>query len=376
MTDKKLLYNGFVHNLKEGVKMSVNQHYHTWNQKLTQLFPRERVTRIRNLAWLIAGIFASKSVNLSRVASKIPGTVKLTSITRRLDRFLENKAVRVRDWYEPTIKQLLEQRKNQCIRLLVDGSKVGSGHQLLMVSLAYRSRSIPLVWMWVRHARGHSSSGRQLALLSYLRTIIPATSKVLLVGDSEFGSIELLKTMDEWHWNYVLRQKGNHLVRENGKSAWKPFREWIEKAGQSVWLGAQQLTQQHAYTVNLLAHWKQGEKEPWLLATNLPSMREALRAYKYRMWIEEMFGDFKDNGFDLEATRLRHCMKLHRLTFAVVLIYLDLLTAGSKAIKNGQRHLVDRRDRKDLSVFRVGLYMRERHLANTVPFSLALFPVL
>jgi len=356
--------------------MSVNQYYRTWNRKLRQLFPGERKTRTQNLAWLIVGIFTSKSVNLSRAASKIPGTAKLTSITRRLTRFLENKAVRVREWYEPTVKGLLEQRKGQCIRLLVDGSKVGSGHQLLMVSLAYRSRSIPLVWMWVRHARGHSSSGRQLALLSYLRTLIPATSKVLLVGDSEFGSIEVLKTLDEWHWNYVLRQRGNHLVRENEQSAWKPFRDFIHKAEQSVWLGGQQLTQQHAYTVNLLAHWKRGENDPWLLATNLTSMREALHAYRYRMWIEEMFGDFKDNGFDLEATRLRHCMKLHRLTFAVVLIYLDLLTAGSKAIKNGQRHLVDRRDRKDLSVFRIGLYMRERCLANTIPFSLALYPVL
>lgn len=287
-----------------------------------------------------------------------------------------NKAVRVREWYEPTIKKLLEQRKGQVIRLLVDGSKVGSGHQLLMVSLAYRSRSIPLVWMWVRHARGHSTAGRQLALLSYLRTLIPTSSKVLLVGDSEFGSIEVLKTLDEWHWHYVLRQKGNHLVRENEQNAWIPFRNLIKKAGQSIWLSAQQLTQQHTYPVNLLAYWKQGEKEPWLLATNLSSMQEALRAYRYRMWIEEMFGDFKDNGFDLEATRLRHSMKLHRLTFAVVLIYLDLLTAGSKAIKNGQRHLVDRRERRDLSVFRIGLYMRERLLANAVPFSLALFPVL
>jgi hypothetical protein len=65
---------------------------------------------------------------------------------------------------------------------------------------------------------------------------------------------------------------------------------------QSCWFEAAGLTQQHAYTVNLLAYWAGGEKEPWLLATNLPSFRQTLRAYQRRMWIEEMFGDLKKHG--------------------------------------------------------------------------------
>jgi hypothetical protein len=35
------------------------------------------------------------------------------------------------------------------------------------------------------------------------------------------------------------------------------------------------------------------------------------------MWIEEMFGDLKSNGLDLESTHLRSVPKLHRLTCAV-----------------------------------------------------------
>jgi len=89
-----------------------------------------------------------------------------------------------------------------------------------------------------------------------------------------------------------------------------------------------------------------------------------------------MFGDLKDNGFDLESTHLRSVLKLHRLTFIVVLLFLELLTSGSKIIKNGLRRLVDRADRRDLSLFRIGLYMRERHLANQKNFQLDLFPIL
>jgi hypothetical protein len=67
-------------------------------------------------------------------------------------------------------------------------------------------------------------------------------------------------------------------------------------------------------------HWKKGEKEPWLLATNFSGSREALLAYKKRMWIEEMFADFKGHGFDLQSTRLRRFGRLSRLTLAVAML--------------------------------------------------------
>lgn len=356
--------------------MPITTLYHTWMKKITQLLPNERITRVQNLAWFLAGVFESKSVHLSKVASKIPGKAQLVSITRRLDRFLENPEFRVRAWYEPIVKELLAQRVGQEYRLIADGSKVGFGHQFLVITLAYRRRAIPLVWMWMRSSRGHSSSGRQLALLNYIRKLLPGDARVLIVGDSEFGAVEVLKQLDEWSWKYVLRQKGSHLVRENDQAPWLALDSFLSRAGQSLWLGQRQLTQLHAYSVNVLAHWKLGEKEPWLLATNLPTLRDALRAYERRMWIEEMFGDLKDNGFDLESTHLRSVFKLHRLTFVVVLLFLELVTSGSKIIKNGLRHLVDRHDRRDLSIFRIGLYMRERHLANSMNFVLDFYPVL
>jgi hypothetical protein len=356
--------------------MPITKLYHTWMNKITQLLPNERVTRRQNLAWLLTGIFQSKSVHLSKVASKIPGTAMLVSATRRLDRFLENPEFRVRDWYAPIVNMLLAQRAGQEYRLIVDGSKVGFGHQFLVVALAYRHRAIPLVWMWVRSSRGHSTSGRQLALLNYIYKLLPVDARVLVLGDSEFGAVEVLKQLDQWGWKYVLRQKGSHLVRDNDQSPWISLGSVLTQAGQSLWLGQRQLTQLHAYAVNVLAHWKVGEKEPWLLATNLPSLREALKAYERRMWIEEMFGDLKDNGFDLESTHLHSVCKLHRLTFAVVLLFLELVTSGSKIIKNGLRRLVDRPDRRDLSIFRIGLYMRERHLANSNSFALDFYPVL
>lgn len=356
--------------------MSVNHLYLTWVERIKQLHPQERITRIRNIAWLITGIFASRSVHLSQVANKISGPARLNSHIQRLSRFLNNQAVRVREWYEPVAVTLLARvvAAEQEVRLVVDGSKVGFGHQLLMVGLCYRRRAIPLTWTWVKGQRGHSSACKQLALLAYVRSLMPAEATVLVVGDSEFGATQLLKQLDRWGWYYVLRQQPNWLVKPEPQTPWQRLDTLLSQAGQRRWLPAVQLTQKHGYQVNLLGYWQPGEKEPWLLATNLPTAQATLRAYRRRMWIEQMFGDFKGHGFDLEATHLRHFFRLSRLTLAVSLLYLWLVAFGSRVIKNGQRPWVDRADRRDFSIFRIGCNMLERCLTNMTPFSICFFP--
>jgi hypothetical protein len=357
--------------------MSVNHLYHTWFKRIEQLRPGERVTRVRNLAWLLVGIWRSKSVHLSQVALKIPGEAKTLSITRRLGRFLDNPAIRVREWYEPIARNVLQAMADTVgeIHLIADGTKVGFGHQLLMVAVAFRRRAIPIAWTWVRKSRGHSSAAKQVALLAYVEGLIPVKTPVLLVGDSEFGAVEVIRQVEAWQWQYVLRQKANHQVKLSDESGRQRFGDLVEKPGQSNWLGRGLLTFQHAHPTHLLAHWKKGEKEPWLLATNLSAQPQTLAAYRRRMWIEEMFGDMKGNGFDLERTHLRHFLRLSRLTLAVVLLYVWFISMGSKAIKDGQRHWVDRAERRDLSVFQIGLRSVERRLTNALPVSIRLLPV-
>jgi hypothetical protein len=259
------------------------------------------------------------------------------------------------------------------IRLIVDGTKIGFGHQLLIVCLAYRQRSIPIAWTWIRHARGHSTAGTQLAVLAYVRKLLPTGAAVFLVGDTEFGSVEVLRQLGLWGWFYVLRQKTSTHVWMNMQQGWQDFGSFVQTPGQSVWLGHAYLAENHIYPVNLLAHWKSGEKEPWCLATNLPDCQMTLAFYARRMWIEEMFGDLKKHGFDLESTMLRHFLRLSRLTLAVVLLYVWLISVGDHTIRDGLRHLVDRVDRRDLSIFQIGLRFIERRLTNALSFRIPLF---
>ena len=115
--------------------MPINTLYHTWFQRIRELRPNQRITQTRNFVWLMVGIYQSRSVCLSRVAGKIPGTAKLLSTTSR---FLSNPANEVREWCEPIARQWLIAQWRQLgeIRLIVNGAKIGFGHQLLIISLA------------------------------------------------------------------------------------------------------------------------------------------------------------------------------------------------------------------------------------------------
>lgn len=336
--------------------MDIFRLYDSWFGPLRQLSPDSCPTRLKNMTWLVVGLYRALHVHLSAIVRCWPGQVKNPSLCRRLERFLSNPAVRVRHWYDTVarywLRYALETQGE--VRLLVDGTKLGFGHQLLIVCVAFRRRAVPLVWTWVPCKRGHSSGRTQLALLSYVRGLLPCRARVLLAGDSEFGSVPVMRQLRRWRWGYVLRQKGSHGVRLPGARGWQAFADLITRPGQSVWYATARLTQRWQYRTALLAYWAPGEKEPWLLATNLPDARTARRMYARRMWIDEMFGDLKGHGWDLEATHLRHFMRLSRLTLAVCLLYAWLLHVGATVIRRGLRDWVDRHDRRDLSLFRIG----------------------
>ncbi len=354
--------------------MSVDRLYDIWFRRIRELLPMERITRVHNLVWLMVGLALSRSVHLSKIAAKLPLRATLLSTVQRLTRLLQNGAFQVRPWYRPLVQPLLsEAARHGPIRLIADASKVSAHHRLLIVTLAYRKRALPLAWTWVNSAQGHSGAFKQLALLDYVRRLLPQEAQVVLVGDCEFGAVALLRQLQAWHWQYALRQRENTNVCVSAQCHWQHFADLVSAKDEPCWYPHALLTLELLST-SLLAFWQSGQPQPWLLATNLPDARSALRAYRRRMWIEEMFGDWKGHGLDIEKTRLHHLYRLSRLTFAVALWYLWLVTQGSRTIKAAQRRLVDRKGRRDLSIFRIGLYMIDRRLALGQPCPIHLIP--
>src|SRR5258708_26690981 len=84
--------------------------YRSLYGRLIKLLPGECDSRVTHMVYLMMGIFLAKKVQTGVMATKVPLRVKRPSIIRRLERFLDNGAVRVRVWYESVAVGLLRTR--------------------------------------------------------------------------------------------------------------------------------------------------------------------------------------------------------------------------------------------------------------------------
>ncbi|GIK64973.1 MAG: hypothetical protein BroJett018_27670 [Chloroflexota bacterium] len=312
------------------------------------------------------GTFSARSVQLR--ARKL-------STVQRLRRFLSNGAVQVCEWYAPTTQALLlAGGSGGQVRLIMDSTKVNGGQRLIMVSVGYRRRRVPLAWTWARGARGHCTTQVQVKLLRYVQGLLPLGVQVSVVGDCEYGNSLFIEYMDHWGLAYALRQPGDHLVMSKGDGQWQRIENLPLTISETQWWGRVVLTRASAYPVNLILYWRHSEKAARYFTTSCLTLQSTLALYRRRMWIEEMFGDMKKHGFDHEASHLRHFLRLSRLTLVVCLLYVWLIALGDYVLTHALSTEVDRPDCRDLSIFRLGWDFLERRLACCDPIPPVLIP--
>ena len=75
---------------------------------------------------------------------------------------------------------------------MVDCSKVGLHHRVLMVGIAYRKRALPVAWRVYRGSKGHIGHPQTIALLKHVKQMLPTNCTVELVADAGFESVGLL----------------------------------------------------------------------------------------------------------------------------------------------------------------------------------------
>lgn len=348
--------------------------YHKVLHRIDQWLPEERKTRRRNMALLVIGLFLSEAIHLSQIASTWPLPGKEPSLVNRLRRFLDNPRVSVRSWYRPLAKQLLSTFAGKQLRLVIDGTKVGFNHRLLVIGLAYRKRTLPLVWSVHEGSKGHITTSEQIALFQEVRTLIPRSAEVLVLGDSAFQHVPLLRWLQRRRWHFVIRQQGRITVYSHGRG-WLKINAFALAEGETCVIGWVRLTKKYnAGWYWLILHWEEGEDDPWYLISDRAGQRQLLNQYRTRMWIEEMYGDMKGHGFDLEATHLQDADRISRLVLGVCLTFVWFICLGTWVVKRGYRHFIDRKDRRDKSYFRLGLDWLKRCKRLNEPFKLRFRP--
>ena len=323
-------------------------------KKLKQMMEMSHQGHVVTLAMMITGIIMGQKAQLSQMGAEVPVETKEKSIEMRLRRWVKNSKIETETVYMPFAKQILQALSANPLILAMDGSQVGRGCMVLMVGVLYKKRALPIAWIVYRGKKGHTTAERHIEALEKTLPLMPEESEVVLLGDAEYDSTEMLTWIQEnTNWKYVSRTSPQIYVVEDQKS--QPIREYPFKKGKVFHLEHVGFTQSASISLNLIAWWGSRYESPIFLVTNLSNPYQACRYYRRRYQIETFFSDQKSRGFHIHKSHLSDPARLSRLLIAACLAYIWMIVQGLWVIENRKTELIDRKDRTDKSVFRLGL---------------------
>jgi len=353
MTDRYKVYTKVLKALKSMVSFSRQGHLVT-------------------LAMMVSGLVTGKKAQLSAISLEVPATVKVQSVEMRLRRWVKNERIEVEAVYLPFAQQILQALAALGpLVLVMDASQVGRGCQVLMVGVVYKKRALPLAWVVYRGKKGHTTAQRHIQALEKVLPLIPEGSEVILLGDAEYDTTEMVLWLQgHTSWQFVLRTSPQIHVVEGGQS--QAIGDYPLQKGRVFHREGVGFTQEAPLTVNLIGWWGRRYQDPIYLITSLANPYQACRYYRRRYRIETLFSDQKSRGFHLHKSHLAEPARLSRLLLAACLAYIWLLWQGLWVIATGKAPLIDRSNRQDKSVFRLGLdwlhYVLTRGLDFEVTF--------
>lgn len=340
---------------------------------IRQLCPTEptgnTARHLHTLAALISGIVGSKRTNLPAIAGKVPDGTKWESRVKKYYRWLTNGRVEAELYFLPFVGALLKSLAHLPLVLAIDGSEVGRGCLALMVSLIYKKRALPLVWIVVKGCKGHFPEEAHIELVNQVHALIPEGSIVIFLGDGEFDGTELQATLDAFGWRYVSRTAKNAQLCADDE--WFACEDLGVERGERIGVPDVLFTHKAYGPVLVIAVWDAEYKEPIYLVTNMELVDEACYWYSKRYRIETFFSDQKTRGFHLNKSHINDPVRLSRLMIAACLAYIWIIFLGTLAILEGWVPVIHRTDRCDLSLFQLGLRLLEHFLNEHIPIPVA-----
>ncbi len=333
--------------------------FHDWTTQVGELLPGVRVTRSRTLARMVFGMVRSGSVTLLKVAAATPARVNHASTEQQLRRWLANPKVDVAGVWRQALPSLLASRAGRDLKLVLDPTPQNATASIVMIGLICRTRTLPLAWRVLPGAATWPQSLTEVVreLVGEIVTAMPAGCTVTLIGDRGLTSAELVDVCREVGWNALFRlsadeRQGCTVRCADGRTG----RVWdlVTGPGQR-WSGAVALFKGSGWrTVELTIRWDVGRADPWILLSDRPAGYARVREYRSRMHVEATYADCKTRGWDIEASKVTKLDRLDRLLLSLHLAYWWSMQLGLRAIRRGERARFDRKDRRDLSVVRIG----------------------
>lgn len=314
--------------------------------------------RISKMTGLITGMIRYQSSHLAKLGKGLPQRITAHSKEKAAGTFLANKWTDIETHYLPFLKDMLpgvitHSMKHGGVHLIIDGSQMGKKHCTLMVSIAFKNRSIPLLWLVKKQAKGHFESVLHVALMEsvskLLLPLLPQGVGVTVLGDGEFDSIDLQKLCKSLHWNYVFRTANNTILYEEDE----PFQAKnlkVDKTHNTLFISNVEFTKQRFKEVNFLLWHNKECEQPLPLISSLCCPLEIMDAYRMRYGIEALFKDLKSTSFNLHKTRLTKAYDISNLIMVAALAF-NFLVILAEQFKNNPIRKYIQRIRKNVREF-------------------------
>jgi hypothetical protein len=337
--------------------------YRTIYRNMSELFPEMLEENVITVALMITGLLRARSGQLTKIASKVRYAGQKSSLVDRFRRLVRNENIIVAAEYNPVAQLFLSSLSHERLVLAIDSTQMGGNCICLMLSVQYKSRALPLVWVVFKGKKGHSSQALQRELFEAAKAYVPENCQVVLLGDGEFDGSQIVEWLEaQPTWDYVCRTDETNLVFYQG--TWVALRDIPLEPGEETLIPQVHFTKSNQVgPINILAVWHESEQRHWFFVTSFDDYKTAQKWYRKRFGIETLFSDFKGRGFNLDETRLWIPARVSRLIFAASIAYVFTIFLGVESIVSGIYQQLVRSDDYYHSLFQLGLIYLD-HLLN------------
>ncbi len=247
---------------------------------------------------------------------------------KRGNRLLQDKNFQIDDsmfrkYIKILFKALRERnmiREGERIQINVDCTTKNDDFLILMSSIKFGSRAVPLYFSMRLYPKRKNQSDQKKMESSYikaLRHLLPKIYKYTIVADRGFGNQRFAKLCEDNRFDFVLRINENLKIERNGKI------ENLEKyKGKNKKFKARVVSWNEEYSFKIRT--KNGST--WFLIKSSESKNGAEK-YEQRFSIEKCFQDQKSSGFDIEKCKIKKYDRFKRLYFTMCLAQLLIVIA-------------------------------------------------
>lgn len=289
-----------------------------------------RLSQAKTLSNLVAAAMKVTRASLAELGRTLAyqNGVATKHCIKRVDRFIGNHRIEPTEAMRGIVQWLAKPRKHLLVS--IDWVDVRHFHCLVLAARLH-GRAVPLLWAVYRYEDFYRSQNNlEYGLLHLFRTMVPQSTKVIILADRGFGRAEMARECQKLEFSYIIRVEPRAYIKS--RSFTGNLVDLPIKPGQQRLLRNVLYRKEKSVTQHIAVIWKPNKSEPWFLMTNLERIRAKQLSVIFgrRMSIEEYFRDSKSkrNGFALRLTMIKNSERLSRFLLILALAYILLVTIG------------------------------------------------